>query len=114
MSALKQQQCQACRSDAPRVSGEQLQQLLVELPEWQALERDGIPHLVRRFKFKNFVEALAFTNRVGEMAEQQGHHPDLLTSWGCVEVRWWTHKIKGLHQNDFICAARCDSLYLTG
>jgi len=65
------------------------------------------------FSFKNFVEALAFTNSVGALAEEQGHHPDLLTEWGRVTVTWWSHKIKGLHRNDFIVAARTDQIYTT-
>jgi len=81
------------------------------VPDWQLLERNGIPQLERVYKFKNFVEALAFTNRVGELAEQEGHHPAILTEWGRVTVTWWTHKIKGLHRNDFIMAAKADQLY---
>ncbi|MEH6471456.1 MAG: 4a-hydroxytetrahydrobiopterin dehydratase [Halopseudomonas sp.] len=112
MSELNQQQCQACRADANRVSDQQARQWLLELTDWQIVERDDISRLVRRFKFKNFVEALAFTNRVGEMAEQQGHHPDLITRWGEVEVHWWSHVLKGLHDNDFICAAKTDQIYV--
>lgn len=107
---LRQQQCQACSVDAVKLTEQQTQQLLLELPEWQIIEQGGVPRLRRRFRFKNFIEALAFTNRVGEMAEQQGHHPDLLTAWGSVEVSWWSHKLKGLHPNDFICAAKTDQL----
>lgn len=110
MSDLNKQRCEACRADEPRLSEQQAQQLLLQVPDWNIVERDGIPRLVRRFEFKNFVDALAFTNVVGELAEDQGHHPDLLTRWGSVEVQWWTHKIKGLHRNDFICAAQTDSL----
>ncbi|RDE24191.1 4a-hydroxytetrahydrobiopterin dehydratase [Motiliproteus coralliicola] len=110
MSDLTKQHCEACRADAPRVSEQEAQQLLLQIPQWNIIERDGVPRLVRRFEFKNFVDALAFTNVVGELAENQGHHPDLLTRWGSVEVQWWTHKIKGLHRNDFICAALTDSL----
>jgi 4a-hydroxytetrahydrobiopterin dehydratase len=66
---------------------------------------------MRAFKFKNFTEALAFTDQVGEIAEEEGHHPALFTEWGKVTVRWWTHKIGGLHENDFIMAAKTDRLY---
>jgi 4a-hydroxytetrahydrobiopterin dehydratase len=76
------------------------------------IERDGIPRLERVFKFKNFAQALAFTNQVGALAEAEDHHPAILTEWGKVTVSWWTHKIKGLHQNDFIMAARTDGLYM--
>jgi 4a-hydroxytetrahydrobiopterin dehydratase len=75
------------------------------------LERQGIKRLERTFRFDNFAQALAFTDRVGEQAEEEGHHPALLTEWGKVTVTWWTHKIKGLHQNDFIMAARTDGLF---
>ena len=77
---------------------------------WQVVAEAGINRLVRIFKFKNFREALAFTNGVGELAEAAGHHPAILTEWGRVTVSWWTHKIKGLHKNDFIMAARTDNL----
>ena len=80
------------------------------MPDWQFVERDGIRRLQRVFVFSNFAEALAFTNRVGAIAEAEGHHPALLTEWGRVTVTWWTHKIGGLHRNDFIMAAKPDSL----
>ncbi|WP_207063708.1 4a-hydroxytetrahydrobiopterin dehydratase [Motiliproteus sp. SC1-56] len=111
MSNLDQQQCEACRADAPRVEEDEARELIKAIPQWQIVEMQGVPRLVRRFSFKNFAQALGFTNRVGEMAESQQHHPDLITRWGEVEVHWWTHKIKGLHRNDFICAARCERLY---
>jgi 4a-hydroxytetrahydrobiopterin dehydratase len=72
--------------------------------------KDGIKRLERSFKFNDFAEALAFTNQVGELAEKQGHHPDILTEWGKVTISWWTHAIKGLHKNDFIMAAKTDRL----
>lgn len=81
-----------------------------QIPDWQPVVVDGILQLKCEFIFKNFVEALAFTNRVGALAEEIGHHPALLTEWGKVTVSWWTHKIKGLHRNDFILAARTDLL----
>ncbi|MFT5721212.1 MAG: 4a-hydroxytetrahydrobiopterin dehydratase [Motiliproteus sp.] len=112
MSKLSQQQCEACDAVATKVSEQQAQQLLLQLGEWALIERDAVLQLVRTFKFKNFSDALAFTNRVGALAEQQGHHPDLVTRWGGVEVYWWSHKLRGLHGNDFICAAKTDALYL--
>lgn len=111
MSELATNQCEACRADAPRVTDDEIARLQPEVPEWELVERDGIRQLERTYKFRNFVEALAFTNRVGEIAEEQGHHPDLLTAWGKVTVTWWSHKIKGLHRNDFVMAAKCDKLY---
>lgn len=111
MSELEQQQCVACRADAPKVSEEEARELGQQVPQWNQVEVEGVPRLVRRYKFKNFAQALDFTNRVGELAESQDHHPELITRWGETEVHWWSHKIKGLHRNDFICAARCDRLF---
>ncbi|WP_305857779.1 4a-hydroxytetrahydrobiopterin dehydratase [Balneatrix alpica] len=102
--------CEVCRIGAPLVTAEEAQELLKEIPDWRLIEVEGIGQLERVFTFKNFKEALAFTNRVGEMAEQEGHHPGLLTEWGKVTVTWWTHKINGLHKNDFICAAKTDAV----
>jgi 4a-hydroxytetrahydrobiopterin dehydratase len=82
-----------------------------QLPHWSLIEVHGVDHLQRVYTFANFVQALEFTEKVGLMAEEQGHHPALLTEWGKVTVSWWTHKIAGLHRNDFICAARTDRLY---
>lgn len=110
---LRQERCVACRADSPRVTTQEIQELSPQIPEWNIVERDGVPQLTRTYKFKNFVEALAFTNRVGELAEAENHHPALLTEWGKVTVRWWTHKIKGLHRNDFVMAAKCDALFQT-
>lgn len=110
MTSLVQERCIACRRDAPQVSEEEIAELKSQIPAWQLVERDGIKRLERVFKFKNFAEALAFTNKVGALAEEEGHHPAILTEWGKVTVTWWTHKIKGLHRNDFIMAAKTDSL----
>jgi 4a-hydroxytetrahydrobiopterin dehydratase len=76
------------------------------------VEKDGIKRLERSFLFDDFAQALAFTNKVGQIAEEEGHHPDILTEWGRVTVSWWTHKIGGLHKNDFIMAAKTDNLVL--
>jgi 4a-hydroxytetrahydrobiopterin dehydratase len=104
-------QCVACRADSPKVTEDEVAELKPQIPDWQLIERDGIPRLERVFKLHNFAEALAFTNRVGALAEEQGHHPALLTEWGKVTVTWWTHKIKGLHRNDFIMAAKTDEIH---
>jgi 4a-hydroxytetrahydrobiopterin dehydratase len=111
MSNLSQQECEACRADAPRVSDEELRELMPDIPDWAAVVDDGVMQLQREFAFKNFEQAMAFSNRVGEIAEQAGHHPAILTEWGKVTVNWWTHKIGGLHRNDLIMAARTDELY---
>lgn len=110
MEPLVQMKCVACRRDAPTVTEAEMAVLLPQLPDWQIIERDGVPRLERIFKFPNFVEALAFTNRVGALAEAEGHHPLIVTEWGKCTVHWWTHKIRGLHQNDFIAAAKTDRL----
>jgi 4a-hydroxytetrahydrobiopterin dehydratase len=103
--------CVACRRDAPTVSDTELAALQPQIPDWELVERDGIKRLRRVFRFRDFTEALAFTNALGAMAEDEGHHPAALTEWGRVTVTWWTHKIKGLHRNDFIMAAKSDELY---
>jgi len=108
---LSSGQCEACRVGAPTVSDQERDELSIQIPEWQIVRRKDIQRLERAYKFANFVDALAFTNRVGALAEEQGHHPDLLTEWGRVTVTWWSHKIKGLHKNDFIMAAKTDRLY---
>jgi 4a-hydroxytetrahydrobiopterin dehydratase len=110
MSSLTSEKCVACRRDAPRVTAAETEELRPQIPDWELVERDGIPRLERVLRFTNFAEALAFTNRVGVLAEAEGHHPALLTEWGRVTVTWWTHKIRGLHRNDFVMAAKTDSL----
>jgi 4a-hydroxytetrahydrobiopterin dehydratase len=101
----------ACRGGEPTLTDAQIVELSPQVPLWTVVERDGIKRIERLFKFENFAEALNFTNKVGELAEAEGHHPAVLTEWGRVTVTWWTHKIKGLHQNDFIMAAKTDKLY---
>ncbi len=108
---LHQGHCEACRSDAPRATPEERSLWGQELPHWTVEREHGVDHLVRLFTFGNFAQALDFTVRVGQMAEEQGHHPSLLTEWGKVTVRWWTHAIGGLHRNDYVCAARTERLY---
>jgi 4a-hydroxytetrahydrobiopterin dehydratase len=109
--SLAEQKCEACRADAPQVSDEELATLIREVPEWTPEVRDGVMQLERAYKFRNFKQALAFTNNVGEIAEEVGHHPALLTEWGQVTVTWWSHEMGGLHRNDFIMAARTDSVF---
>ena len=87
--------------------------LMLQIPEWNLREQEGIKRLERQFKFRNFAQALAFTIELGKMAEAEDHHPAILTEWGKATVTWWTHVIKGLHRNDFILAARTDKLYQT-
>ena len=110
MSTLSAERCVACRRDSPRVTEAETAELRREVPDWHVLERDGIARLERALHFPSFAEALRFTTRVGALAEDEGHHPALLTEWGRVTVTWWTHKIRGLHRNDFIMAAKTDAL----
>lgn len=111
MTDLAALHCEACRADAPRVTEDELAQFSQQIPEWRVESVEGIQQLQRAFSFKNFREALSFTDAVGALAEQHNHHPAILTQWGEVVVTWWTHKIKGLHKNDFIMAASTDRLY---
>lgn len=113
MTDFASQTCTACRPGAPTVEPDALNAFLSQHTEWQLIDAETIPKLEKVFKFKNFVDALAFTNRVGEMAEAEGHHPAITTEWGKVTIQWWTHKIKGLHENDLIAAAKTDALFST-
>jgi 4a-hydroxytetrahydrobiopterin dehydratase len=108
---LTQMKCSACRGDEPPLSEEELENYLPRVPEWELVEEDGVDKLQRTFKFKNFAEALDFTNEVGKAAEDEGHHPIITLTWGEATVTWYTHKIKGLHENDFIMAAKTDQIY---
>jgi 4a-hydroxytetrahydrobiopterin dehydratase len=108
---LAQMHCEPCQAGAPTVPDEEISAYREQIPEWEVVEQAGVKQLRRSFKFRNFAQALEFTNRVGELAEAEEHHPSLLTEWGKVTVTWWTHKIKGLHRNDFVMAARTDGLY---
>ena len=111
MKQLVSMNCSPCRAGSPTLPDKEISQFLSQIPEWKLVDRDDILRIRRSFSFKDFVTALAFTNKVGEVAEAEGHHPSLETAWGEVTVTWWTHTIKGLHQNDFIMAAKTDGIY---
>ncbi len=111
MADLTQLKCVACRGGESTVTEAEISEYHPQVPEWHIVERNGERQLERTFKFKNFAEALTFTNQVGAIAEAEDHHPTLITEWGAITVQWWTHKIKGLHRNDFIMAAKTDQLY---
>ncbi|MBU1864618.1 MAG: 4a-hydroxytetrahydrobiopterin dehydratase [Candidatus Omnitrophica bacterium] len=111
MNNLKYSRCEACRADEPVLNNKEINELKPQIPEWEVIESNDIKHLCRSFIFKDFKEALSFTNRIGDSAEKEGHHPSIVTKWGKVMVSWWTHKIKGLHRNDFIMAAKTDGIY---
>lgn len=105
---LAEKRCIPCSGGVPPLKGESLTSLHRQLDAgWQLIDEH---HLERNFKFKNFRQALDFTNRVGELAEEQGHHPDIYLSWGKVSLTVWTHKIDGLTESDFIFAAKVDRL----
>lgn len=107
MSELASRECVPCRGGVPPLKGAELQELSGEIAGWSVVEEH---HLSKVYKHRDFKEALAFVNRVGELAEQQGHHPDICFGWGRVEVSIWTHKIDGLTESDFILAAKIDQL----
>jgi 4a-hydroxytetrahydrobiopterin dehydratase len=111
METLTQMKCVACCKDAPTVTDAEINEFHPQVPDWEIVELDGIKRLRRVFSVDDFAQALDFTKRVGELAEEEGHHPALLTEWGRTTVTWWTHKIKGLHRNDLIMAAKTDELY---
>jgi 4a-hydroxytetrahydrobiopterin dehydratase len=97
--------------DEKRLANEAVEERMSQVPNWDLIEEDGIKKLRRSFNFSNFAEALEFTNRVGEMAEKEKHHPIITLTWGRATVTWYTHKIEGLHESDFIMAAKTDELY---
>jgi 4a-hydroxytetrahydrobiopterin dehydratase len=110
MPDLTHLKCAACRGGEPILSDAQIAEFRPQVPDWQLRQVDGEQRLERIFKFRNFQEAIAFTDKVGAIAELEDHHPLIITEWGRVTVQWWTHKIHGLHQNDFIMAAKTDVL----
>ena len=112
MIELRGLTCEVCRKGAPQATQAETDEFMVQIPDWQIVEVDNEKRLTRTYKFKNFREALAFTDKVGEIAEAAGHHPAILTEWGQVTISWWTHKIKGLHLNDFVMAAKTDKLFI--
>jgi 4a-hydroxytetrahydrobiopterin dehydratase len=111
MTGLSKESCEACRADAPRISDADLRTLMPKIPDWGVIVVDEVMRLTREFGFKDFEQAMAFSNRVGDIAESAGHHPAILTEWGKVTVTWWSHKIRGLHKNDLIMAARTDEVF---
>jgi 4a-hydroxytetrahydrobiopterin dehydratase len=105
---LASQTCVPCRGGVPPLKGKELQEILRQVPQWKAVNEH---HITRVFTFPDFKQALDFVNRVGEVAETQGHHPDILLTWGKAEITMWTHKIEGLTRSDLIMAAKIDQLY---
>ena len=111
MTLLTNERCVACRRDSPIVTAEEIAELHPHAADWELIDSDTVPKLAREFRFRDFAQALEFSNRVGVLAEEEGHHPRLTTEWGRVRVTWWTHKIRNLHRNDFIMAAKTDEIF---
>lgn len=111
MTPLAKQECVPCKGGEPTATDEEIKEYRSQVPNWDIHTRDEVKQLERIYRFDDFKDALKFTNQVGEIAEQQNHHPKLVTEWGKVKVTWWTHKIGGLHKNDFVMAAKTDDLY---
>ena len=110
MNTLAGHKCTACKRDSPKVTDEDVAELYPQIPDWIMSDQDGIDRLHRKFSFDDFQTAMKFANKVGDAAEEEGHHPKITVEWGKVNISWWTHKIRGLHRNDFIMAAKTDSI----
>ena len=109
MNDLSSQSCEACQIDAPKVPQDQIQILLSEINGWFLIE-EPINKIQKIFSFKSYKDSVDFSNKVASLADDEDHHPQILLEWGKVTVIWWSHKIEGLHKNDFICAAKTDKL----
>jgi len=111
MSSLDVMRCTACHVGEPPLTRVQIEDYLPQVPEWKLEKSNGSYRITRSFRLPDFAWALEFTNRIGTMAEKEGHHPSILTEWGRVTLSWWTHKIRGLHRNDFIMAAKSEKVF---
>ena len=111
MNTLSQQKCVPCQGGVPPVSTEEINQYKPQIPDWSILKQDETRYLKRSYPLANFKKALDFAQRIGEIAEQEQHHPTLIVEWGKVTVHWWTHTLKDLHQNDLIMAAKTDQIF---
>ncbi|MCE1273915.1 MAG: 4a-hydroxytetrahydrobiopterin dehydratase [Chlorobiaceae bacterium] len=110
MTDLDAKHCVPCSGTATPMAEEEFRTHQSYIPDWNVVEENGVKHLVKVFKFNDFIEAMEFTDKVGKLAEAEGHHPVIMTEWGKVTVSWWTHAINGLHLNDVIMAAKTDRL----
>ena len=106
--SLDKKSCVPCQGGVPTLTATDIEQLSPNVPDWKVHEVEGVKRIERTFEFKDFVDAMAFVNRVAAIAEGEGHHPDLHIHWNQVRIEVWTHKIRGLHENDFILAAKID------
>ena len=103
--------CVPCRGGEPSLTQVEVADLLLQVPQWQAVTHENIMRLQRVFKFKNYAQAVEFTNKLAAIAEEEDHHPLIVLEWGRVTVQWWTHVVKGLHRNDFVMAAKTDEVF---
>lgn len=108
--SLARKECVPCKGGVPPLKGDELNRLSKQVEGWDVIEEH---HISKTYKFPNFVKALEFVNKVGNIAEQQGHHPDIFLTWGKVRIETWTHKIDGLTESDFILAAKIDEIPVT-
>ena len=108
---LSQSTCEACREDAAVLNNKEINDLLKQVSSWTVFEQEGIKRLVCSFAFLSYEDAVKFSNQVARLAIEEDHHPEIVLEWGNVTVSWWSHKIKGLHKNDFICASKTDDLF---
>ena len=111
MINLSAGKCVPCRGGESSLTSSEIEDLKYHLPQWQFVERDGVLHLERIFKFTKYSLAVEFTNKVAAIAEEEDHHPLIILEWGRVTVQWWTHVVQGLHRNDFIMAAKTDEIF---
>ena len=108
---LSENKCEACSIDAPVLTEQEINNFLPQIPSWAVHEEEGVKRLICSFAFTNYENSVNFTNLVAKLAEEENHHPEIVLEWGNVTVSWWSHKIKGLHTNDFICASKTDNLF---
>ncbi len=108
---LEELSCESCAKGAKALEQLEQEALFQTLEEWLLVEVEGIPQLTKRYSFRNFKQAWAFSDQIARLAEEEGHHPSILLEWGAVTLTWWSHSLKGLHKNDFICAAKSDLMY---
>jgi 4a-hydroxytetrahydrobiopterin dehydratase len=111
MNDLASGKCIPCRGGDPSLTESEIAELKPQVPDWQLITQDGVLRMQRMFKFKNYAQAVEFTNKIAAIAEEENHHPLIVLEWGRVTVQWWTHVVKGLHRNDFIMAAKVDEIH---
>lgn len=111
MNDLTKMNCTEPKKGDPHITSAEIEEYYPQIPEWAIVEVEGVKQLTRQYSFPNFVSALEFTNKIGDLADAEDHHPSILTEWGKVTLTWWTHVVKGLHLNDFITAAKSDEIY---